>query len=142
MDEAEWLACEDWRPMLGFLAGRLTQRKATLYICAGLRHIWELLYPDHSPEVVQLADPAPEWATTPQRLRSRTVGTVSCAGAVPAGSRGGLAPAGALAPARPAVPADAFEDAGCADADILSHLRGPGPHVRGCWALDLLLGKS
>jgi hypothetical protein len=37
--------------------------------------------------------------------------------------------------------ADALEDAGCTDADLLSHLRGPGPHVRGCWALDLLLGK-
>jgi hypothetical protein len=38
--------------------------------------------------------------------------------------------------------ADAVEDAGCADADLLDHLRGPGPHVRGCWALDLVLGKS
>jgi hypothetical protein len=38
--------------------------------------------------------------------------------------------------------ADALEDAGCADADLLGHLRGPGPHVRGCWALDLVLGKA
>jgi hypothetical protein len=38
--------------------------------------------------------------------------------------------------------ADALEDAGCDNADILTHLRGPGRHVRGCWALDLLLGKS
>jgi hypothetical protein len=38
--------------------------------------------------------------------------------------------------------ADALEDAGCADRDILDHLRGPGPHVRGCWALDLILGKQ
>jgi hypothetical protein len=38
--------------------------------------------------------------------------------------------------------ADALEDAGCDNADILGHLRGPGPHVRGCWALDLILGKS
>jgi hypothetical protein len=38
--------------------------------------------------------------------------------------------------------ADALEDAGCADADLLGHLRGPGPHVRGCWAVDLILGKS
>jgi hypothetical protein len=37
--------------------------------------------------------------------------------------------------------ADALEDAGCADADILSHCRAGGPHVRGCWAVDLLLGK-
>jgi hypothetical protein len=38
--------------------------------------------------------------------------------------------------------ADALEDAGCSDAEILDHLRGPGPHVRGCWAVDLLLGKE
>jgi hypothetical protein len=38
--------------------------------------------------------------------------------------------------------ADALEDAGCADRDILDHLRGPGPHVRGCWVLDLILDKS
>jgi hypothetical protein len=38
--------------------------------------------------------------------------------------------------------ADALEDAGCGDADLLGHLRGPGPHVRGCWAVDLLLGKG
>ena len=35
----------------------------------------------------------------------------------------------------------ALEDAGCSDERILAHLRDPGPHVRGCWALDLLLGK-
>ena len=38
--------------------------------------------------------------------------------------------------------ADALEDAGCTDADLLGHLRGPGPHVRGCWAVDLVLEES
>jgi hypothetical protein len=38
--------------------------------------------------------------------------------------------------------ADALEDAGCSDPEILGHLRGPGPHVRGCWAVDLLLAKA
>jgi hypothetical protein len=51
-------------------------------------------------------------------------------------------PAGTLDPARLTVLADALEDAGCDDAGLLGHLRGPGPHVRGCWALDLLLGKG
>jgi hypothetical protein len=38
--------------------------------------------------------------------------------------------------------ADALEDAGCDNVDILSHCRDAGPHVRGCWVLDLLLGKG
>jgi hypothetical protein len=38
--------------------------------------------------------------------------------------------------------ADALADAGCDNTDILSHCRGPGPHVRGCWVVDLLLGKN
>jgi len=38
--------------------------------------------------------------------------------------------------------ADALEDAGCTDADILAHCRSGGEHVRGCWVVDLLLGKS
>jgi len=38
--------------------------------------------------------------------------------------------------------ADALEDAGCSDEAILSHLRGPGPHVRACWVVDLILGKQ
>lgn len=50
-------------------------------------------------------------------------------------------PAGTLDPARLAVLADAIEDAGCTNADILNHCRQPGTHVRGCWVVDLLLGK-
>jgi hypothetical protein len=38
--------------------------------------------------------------------------------------------------------ADALEEAGCTDADILGHCRGGGEHVRGCWVVDLLLGKG
>jgi hypothetical protein len=37
---------------------------------------------------------------------------------------------------------DALEDAGCTEAALLGHLRSPGPHVRGCWALDAILGRS
>ena len=38
--------------------------------------------------------------------------------------------------------ADALQDAGCDNDDILNHCRGPGPHVRGCWVVDLVLGKE
>lgn len=38
--------------------------------------------------------------------------------------------------------ADALQDAGCEDADVLDHCRGQGPHVRGCWVVDLVLGRG
>ncbi|HUR53315.1 MAG TPA: hypothetical protein VMZ71_04255 [Gemmataceae bacterium] len=38
--------------------------------------------------------------------------------------------------------ADALMDAGCGHADILDHCRSDSPHVRGCWVVDLLLGKG
>jgi hypothetical protein len=38
--------------------------------------------------------------------------------------------------------ADALQDAGCDNVDILSHCRSDGPHVRGCWVVDLVLGKE
>ena len=38
--------------------------------------------------------------------------------------------------------ADALEEAGCDSANILAHCREPGVHVRGCWVVDLVLGKS
>jgi hypothetical protein len=41
-----------------------------------------------------------------------------------------------------AVLADALEEASCDNADILNHCRQHGEHVRGCWVIDLLLGRS
>jgi hypothetical protein len=38
--------------------------------------------------------------------------------------------------------ADALEEAGCTDAGLLGHLRGSGPHARGCWPVDLLLSQE
>jgi hypothetical protein len=38
--------------------------------------------------------------------------------------------------------ADALQDAGCDESTILDHCRGPGPHARGCWVVDLVLGKE
>jgi hypothetical protein len=38
--------------------------------------------------------------------------------------------------------ADALEEAGCADADLLDHCRAATPHARGCWAVDLILGVT
>ena len=51
-------------------------------------------------------------------------------------------PSGHLDNARLAVLADALEDAGCTEASILEHCRRGGEHVRGCWVVDLVLGKN
>jgi hypothetical protein len=51
-------------------------------------------------------------------------------------------PSGHLDAARLAILADMLEEAGCCDADLLGHLRAAGPHVRGCWPLDALMGRS
>jgi hypothetical protein len=51
-------------------------------------------------------------------------------------------PSGHLDRQRLAVLADALEEAGCQDAELLEHLRSKKVHVRGCWALDLLLNKE
>lgn len=44
--------------------------------------------------------------------------------------------------ARLMILADALEEAGCNNDEIIDHLRGSGPHYRGCWALDLVLEKT
>lgn len=51
-------------------------------------------------------------------------------------------PSGLLDTKRLAILADALEEAGCSNARMLGHLRGSGPHVLGCWVIDLLLGKE
>lgn len=51
-------------------------------------------------------------------------------------------PGGTLDNAHLAVLADALEEAGCTEASLLSHCRNPGSHVRGCWVVDLVLGKK
>ncbi len=49
---------------------------------------------------------------------------------------------GSLDAVRLAILADALEEGGCTEQAILGHLRSPGVHVRGDWALDLVLGKE
>ncbi len=49
---------------------------------------------------------------------------------------------GLLDTARILVLADALEEAGCTNAEIVDHLRGSGPHARGCWVIDRVLNKK
>jgi hypothetical protein len=51
-------------------------------------------------------------------------------------------PSGTLDAALLRVLADALEEAGCDNEEVLGHLRSPGPHVRGCFAVDAVLSKQ
>ncbi len=51
-------------------------------------------------------------------------------------------PAGTFDPARMNILADALLDAGCDNEDIIQHCRSDKPHVRGCWVVDLILGRE
>ena len=129
MTEPEWLARNDVRQaadaaLLADTIGRLASRiriESILPLCQLLRDIFNPCRP-------VTIDPA--W---------QTAQVVALAQA--AYDQREL-PAGHLDVTRLAVLADALEDAGCDQADILGHLRGHGPHVRGRWAVDLILGNS
>ncbi|MGE3803547.1 MAG: hypothetical protein AB7K24_02620 [Gemmataceae bacterium] len=55
----------------------------------------------------------------------------------------GCSRAGVLDPERLVILADALEEAGCSNHDMLGHLRGLGLcHLKGCWVIDLLLEKT
>src|SRR4051812_9442784 len=75
----------------------------------------------------------PPWPDTPASWLTSVV--ASLARAAYAGYEH---PSGHLDPARLTVLADALEEAGCTDRALLEHLRGPGPHLRGCHVLDLV----
>jgi hypothetical protein len=208
MTEAEWLACDDTKPMLRLLQGRMSERKFRLFACACCQ---QLCHPFHGARyrralaaAEELADghlsrdeldpDQKEWASRgwgqgpgrEQCERRAIWGALQlwAAGGAEETSRavaetgaklGGLLrclagplPFRPLPPVNPAwlardggtaarlaravyderafdrlpILADALEEAGCAEAELLGHLRGPGPHARGCWAVDLLLGQN
>jgi hypothetical protein len=229
MTEAEWLACDDPRPMLAFIPGGAGERKLRLFACACCRRIGHLL---SGPDFLRAIDVAELYAdkqvSAEECRRAHRIGydyyTNNQAGA-PGGANpnshlavawaANIAPSGgypidfagyvfenacrlgarwhsnqaltepqlqeraqqsalvreifgnpfravtfppawrtdtAAALARQmyeardfsAMPilADALQDAGCDNEDILVHCRGNGPHVRGCWVVDLVLGKE
>jgi hypothetical protein len=138
-------------------SGNLTDRMSAVTVAWGnlsrFRHHWEGNWEDACPpcaaeiraQAVLLRDlfgPFPFRPVTlaPDLLRWREGLLVRLAEAA-YGQRS--LPDGLLEPARLAVLADALEEAGCGDQEVLAHLREPGRvHVRGCHIVDLLLGKS
>jgi hypothetical protein len=51
-------------------------------------------------------------------------------------------PEGTLEPERLVAVAECLEEAGCTEESVLEHLREARPHVRGCWTVDVILGKE
>jgi hypothetical protein len=162
MTEAEWLACEDPTPMLEFLKGKASDRKVRLLACVSCRMTWHLIPPAPWQVVVRAdgshSNDAGDFAHTTRadpQSNAQQAGVLRCIFGNPF-CPGSFSPEWrtdtVLALARQvyesrdfgAMPilADALQDAGCDDEDVLSHCRGPGPHVRGCWVVDLVLDKK
>jgi hypothetical protein len=227
MTEAEWLACTQPVPMLGFLRGKASERKLRLFACACCRLVWHLL-PEPCHRLIQAVEGYADKEVRPRDLAAlfdgfspRQVAITTLPGGSqaaeavghlswqwrwqPASSGDQLqlmayyvarSAAESLAksilwhdarrlegyllhdlfgplPFRPVVfdrswltwhdgllvsmarrmydgqdfsdvpvLADALEEAGCSEPDILNHCRQPGAHVRGCWVVDHCLGLS
>src|SRR5262245_16335653 len=60
MDEAEWLACTEPKPMLEFLKGKASDRKLRLFGCACCRRLWDLLPSDLNRQAVQAIEEYPD----------------------------------------------------------------------------------
>lgn len=101
-------------------SGYLTHRGAR----GAFRPVWSLLARCktlHRPLRVVLPDPS--WRTTTVTALAQGIHTDRAFDRMP-------------------VLGDALEDAGCSDAEVLAHCRGGAAHHRGCWVVDLVLGKE
>ncbi len=68
MTANDWLNCNHWRPMLKCLSGRVARRKGMLYVCAGLRCIWDLLYDEASQQAIEVAERAADGDATDEEV--------------------------------------------------------------------------
>ena len=168
VDEATWRGATDPRPMLEFLRGRASRRKLRLFACGCCRHLWHLLPEAGSRQAVEAEAAAAvdaaryaAWAlnltgSAEERRRQcdllrDLVGNPFRPATIQAAW---LAWGGGLVAAiargideerrftELPVLADALEEAGCTDPDLLAHCRSGGEHAHGCWALDLILGRE
>jgi hypothetical protein len=155
MTETEWLTSDDPHAMLAHLGEQISDRKLWLFGCACCRRIWPALLDERSRAVVELRERLDHGLTSDEEVRAACVAARKAITDSSAKAMDGLDFEAIMGPDSPwerrALPggeldraglgrlADALEQAGCTERAILNHLRGPGPHVRGCWAVDLVL---
>jgi hypothetical protein len=168
--EADWLLCDDPVPLWKTVAESATERQLNLF-CEAVRGVAES-HPFHGPLLhiralfmvhgINLGGSLEPMHVNEQRRRAdyirdifdnpfrpvtidQTLLTWRDA-TIPKLAQAAYdereLPSGHLDTKRLAILADALEEAGCTNEDVLAHLRGPGPHVRGCWVVDLLLGRE
>jgi hypothetical protein len=166
MTEEEWLACADPKPMLAFLRGKASNRKLRLLISAHAHRYWledDELSNQSIRNARQIERFADEKTLAEQQaivLNIRTWGPVDVPLVKeifgnpfrPLTINPSWLTSTVLALAtgiydekafdRMPILADALQDAGCDNEQILNHCRQPGVHVRGCFVVDLLLNKK
>lgn len=148
MTEAEWLACTDPTPMLEFLEWKPDDRKILLFGIGCCERI-SVLHRDRASldAAAMQARLAAEPVAQSQLLRCIYGNPFRPVVVEPTWLSPNVTTMARIIFERKAFDqmpdlADEVELAGCVNAEILSHCRGPGEHVRGCWVVDLLLGKE
>ena len=136
MTEAEWLACADPKPMLEFLRDKASDRKLRLFAVACCRRVWHLLTSEGSRHSVEAAERQADGLAREEEVAAARF-------AAGAANTSGSAYSASLHVVYELAYDAAYETAFyTAEADILAHCRSGGPHVRGCWVVDLILGKE
>src|SRR5262249_16175395 len=127
MTEAKWLVCDDCQAMRKFVTPRISARKLRLHWRAsiGAENVARVAFLRCivGPLPFRSLNLDPSWRPSAVFELANEIYWYLAFDALP-------------------VLGDALEEAGCTNADILSHCRSPGPHVRGCWVVDLVLGKQ
>ena len=142
MTEEEWLNCTDPQRMQKFLSGKASDRKWYRFAVACFQRVSHLAIDERPRRDSQRERRAqtdslrcifgnpfrpvalnPSWLTATVKQLAEGIYEEKAFDRMP-------------------ILGDALEEAGCTDAEILAHCRQPREHVRGCWLVDLVLGKS
>jgi hypothetical protein len=141
--ENDWDSCSDPMEMLRYLSGHTSDREFRLFLCAWCRYLWDRLPDEQCRRAVETGERfADGLASDGERDTAFSLARNAAWSHITRLLPERHLPSGTLDNSRLAILADALEEAGCTSEEILGHLRGPGPHVRGCWVVDLCLGKK